>query len=79
MQLLEKMTVNPASLYHLPAGRITEGAPADLVLFDPEEKWTPQTYASLSSNTPFTGWELYGRVQMTICQGVVAYNLSLPR
>lgn len=78
IQLLEKMTVNPASLYHLPAGRITEGAPADLVLFDPEEKWIPQIYASLSSNTPFTGWELYGRVQMTICRGEVAYNLSLP-
>ena len=41
MQLLEKMTINPARLYHLPAGQITEGAPADLVLFDPEEKWTP--------------------------------------
>ena len=72
------MTVNPASLYHLPAAD-HGGRAADLVLFDPEEKWTPQTYASLSSNTPFTGWELYGRVQMTICQGVVAYNLSLPR
>lgn len=50
MQLLEKMTINPARLYHLPAGQITEGAPADLVLFDPEEKWTPTEYASLSSN-----------------------------
>ena len=69
MQLLEKMTVNPARLYHLPAGQITEGAPADLTLFDPEEKWTPEEFVSLSSNSPFTGWELYGKVKMTICGG----------
>lgn len=71
MQLLEKMTVNPANLYHLPAGRLEEGAPADLVLFDPEEKWTPTEYASKSSNSPFTGWELYGKVKMTICGGEI--------
>lgn len=74
LQLLEKMTVNPAGLYHLPGGQIAEGAPADLILFDPDEKWIPQSYASLSSNTPFTGWELYGRVRMTICSGSVVYH-----
>ena len=40
-QLLEKMTVNPAHLYHLPSGKLEPGAPADLVLFDPNEKWIP--------------------------------------
>ena len=74
MQLLEKMTVNPADLYHLNGGRITEGGDADLVLFDPEEKWIPETYASKSSNSPFTGWELYGKVKMTICNGNVIYK-----
>ena len=71
LQLLEKMTVNPAKLYGLPSGRIEEGAPADLVLFDPEEKWTPTEYVSMSSNSPFTGWELYGKVKMTICGGKI--------
>ena len=71
MQLLEKMTITPARLYHLPAGQITEGAPADLVLFDPEEKWTPTEYASLSSNSPFTGWELYGKIKATVCRGLI--------
>lgn len=71
MQLLEKMTINPARLYHLPAGQLSAGAPADLVLFDPEEKWTPTEYASKSSNSPFTGWELYGKVKATICEGRV--------
>lgn len=74
MQLLEKMTASPAALYHLPSGRITKGGPADLVLFDPEECWRPENYASLSSNTPFTGWELYGKVKYTICRGALAYR-----
>lgn len=71
MQLLEKMTVNPAKLYHLPVGLIEEGAPADLILFDPEEKWTPTEYVSMSSNSPFTEWELYGKVKITICDGKI--------
>lgn len=69
--LLEKMTVNPARLYHLNAGRIAPGMPADLVLFDPDEAWIPQTYASLSSNSPFTGKKLFGKVKYTICEGKI--------
>lgn len=73
-QLIEKMTINPASLYHLPYGSVAEGKSADLVLFDPNEKWTPKTYASKSSNSPFTGWELYGKVKYTICDGKIVYK-----
>lgn len=76
MELLKKMTVNPADLYHLPAGRIAEWAPADLVIFDPDEQWSPDRYASLSSNSPFTGWKLYGKVKMTVCAGTVVYSDS---
>lgn len=74
MQLLEKMTVNPADLYHLPSGRVEVGKAADLVLFDPEECWTPTEYLSMSSNSPFTGWQLYGKVKYTICKGDVIYR-----
>ncbi|MBM6852720.1 dihydroorotase [Mediterraneibacter glycyrrhizinilyticus] len=74
MQLLEKMTVNPADLYHLPSGRVEVGKAADLVLFDPEECWTPTEYLSMSSNSPFTGWKLYGKVKYTICKGDVIYR-----
>ena len=74
MQLLEKMTINPARLYHLPAGEIREGVPADLILFDPEEEWTPTEYVSKSSNSPFTGWKLYGKVKMTVCGGETVYR-----
>lgn len=74
LQLLEKMTVNPAKLYHLPYGTIQEGVDADLVLFDPDERWIPTEYASKSSNSPFTGQELYGKVKYTICGGSVVYS-----
>lgn len=74
MELLEKMTVNPARLYRLPYGTIAEGAAADLVLFDPQEHWTVQDFASKSSNSPFVGWELYGKVKKTICRGKVVYS-----
>ena len=65
------MTVNPARLYGLDAGRIYEGGPADLVIFDPDEEWTvPDTFESKSANTPFIGTRLRGRVHMTVCDGV---------
>ena len=78
MQLIKCMTINPASLYGLDAGRIYEGGPADLVIFDPDEEWTvPGTFASKSVNSPFIGMKLYGRVHMTICGGHVVYGKPL--
>ena len=74
IQLLEKMTVNPAKLYHLPYGTIQEGADADFVIFDPDETWIPKEYASKSSNSPFTGKELTGKVKYTICGGNIVYS-----
>lgn len=74
MELLEKMTINPAKLYHLPYGTIEEGAAADFVLFNPDETWVPTEYASKSSNSPFTGKELYGKIKYTICRGQVVYH-----
>ena len=72
MELLEKMTVNPAKLYHLPQGRLQEGCPADLVIFDPEEECIVKDYKSKASNSPFTGWKLRGKVKYTICYGKIA-------
>lgn len=74
MELLEKMTINPANLYHLPYGTIEEGAAADFVLFNPDETWIPTEYASKSSNSPFTGKELYGKIKYTICRGKIVYQ-----
>ena len=75
MDLLEKMTINPAMLYHLDAGRITEGGTADLVLFDPDKKWTvTDHFYSKAANSPFIGMELTGQVQYTICNGNVIFE-----
>lgn len=74
MELLEKMTINPARLYQLPGGDISVGAPADFVIFDPEENWKVQDFASKSSNTPFAGMTLPGKIHYTICNGTIVYK-----
>lgn len=73
-ELLEKMTVNPARLYNLNSGRIKEGLKADLLVFNPEEKWIVDGFDSKSSNSPFHGWELFGKVKYTICNGEITYR-----
>lgn len=73
-QLLEKMSTNPAKMYHLDAGYLAEGGPADLVLIDTETKVIVGDYASKASNTPFTGWELKGAVKATVCAGEIVYR-----
>lgn len=74
MELLEKMTCNPAFLYKLPGGVIQVNAPADFVIFDPDEKWTVTDFASKASNSPFKGYELYGKIHYTICNGKIVYE-----
>ncbi len=74
MKLIEKMTINPAKLYNLKSGRIKEGLTADIVIFNASEKWVVETFASKSSNSPFIGQELYGKVKYTICNGTVIYH-----
>ena len=74
MDLLAKMTCNPADLYQLPAGNIQVNAPADFVIFNPEEKWIVSDFASKASNSPFKGCELYGKIHYTICNGEIIYR-----
>ena len=73
-QLLTLMSTNPANLYHLNAGYLAEGGPADIVLIDTTAEWEPSEYASKASNTPFTGWRLKGKVVKTISGGKVVYE-----
>lgn len=72
MELLKKMTLNPAKLYNLQSG-IKEGNKGDLVIFDIDESWIVDTI-SKSSNTPFLGRELCGKVKYSICNGKIAYT-----
>lgn len=72
MQLIERMTVGPSGVYGITAGALKTGGPADITIFDPNEEWiVPDHFASRSSNTPFTGTKLTGRVIMTICGGKI--------
>lgn len=75
VDLLEKMTVNPARLYGLDAGALYVGGPADLAIFDENERWiVPDTFYSKANNSPFIGEELAGRVKYTICAGKIVYQ-----
>lgn len=76
VQLMEKMSLNPAKLYRLGKGTLQAGSDADLVIFDPEEAWTvtEEDIRSKSKNTPFLGSQLFGRVKYTICGGKVVYE-----
>ncbi|HCD43822.1 MAG TPA: dihydroorotase, partial [Lachnoclostridium sp.] len=74
MKLMEKMSLNPSKLYRLDFGCIKDGSDADLVIFDPNEEWTVGEYASKSSNSPFTGEKLFGKVKYTICGGRIVFQ-----
>lgn len=74
MKLIEKMTINPANLYNLDSGCIKEGKIADLVIFNPNEKYIVSEFASKSSNSPFIGETLYGKIKYTICRGKVVFE-----
>lgn len=73
-RLMEKMSFNPARLYGLDCGRMEEGAPADLVIFDPDEEFTVDHFYSRADNSPFKGWRLKGKVHYTICGGRIVYQ-----
>lgn len=63
-QLWRAMSLNPAKRLGLPGGRLAAGAPADLVLFDPDAPFVLDrfTLLSKSKNTPFDGARMEGRV-----------------
>lgn len=66
VDIIKKMTINPAKLYHLDKGYIRKGGEAEFCIFSTEEKQIFNKYESKSENTPFTGKELYGVVKYTI-------------
>lgn len=76
MEFLEKLTINPADFYRLDRGYIEIGKRADLVIFDVEEKWVVKDFQSKSSNSPYIGEELYGKVKYTISNGELVYRDS---
>ena len=76
MQMAEKMSYNPAKILELDKGDIAPGKIADIVIFDPNTKYTidKNTFASKGKNTPFHGREVTGKVRATIVSGQVVYE-----
>ncbi|MDR0352638.1 MAG: dihydroorotase [Opitutaceae bacterium] len=75
-KIIDLMTRRPAELLKLNAGTLAEGAPADICLFDPAEKWVYDAKAgqSKSANSPWHNHPLSGRVKYTIVNGVLVYG-----
>ena len=75
-QLFRAMSLNPANRLGLTAGRITEGAPADLILFDPDAPFILDRTKlnSKSKNTPFDGAKMQGKVLGTWVGGRRVYG-----
>ena len=74
MEVLDKLTAKPAEMYNIDRGDLRVGGLADIVIFNPDEKWTVAGFQSKSQNSPFLGEELTGKVKYTICQGKVVYK-----
>ena len=74
--VVDLMTRQPARILGLPAGSLSAGAAADLCLFDPAEKWRYDAKAgfSKSSNSPWHGQTLTGRVKTTFVDGRIVFN-----
>lgn len=74
--LWRALSLNPAKRLGLPGGRLVEGAPADLVLFDPDAPFVMDRtrLRSKSKNTPYDGHRMEGRVLATYVAGVEVFN-----
>ena len=75
-KLIKTMTLNPALLLGLPSGRISPGAPADLIIFDADIPFIldRENLKSKSKNTPFDGHKLQGKVRRTIVAGKTIFE-----
>ena len=78
LDLLARLTVRPAEILGLNAGRLAKGAPADLLVFHPERAWKiePDRFASKSKNSPFEGLPVQGRVQRTVVDGRALFEAA---
>ena len=76
-RIVELLSANPARIFNLRGrGTLAAGSHADVVLFDPKARWTYDSTKtrSRSRNTPFDGWEFYGRVVATIVGGRIVFQ-----
>ncbi|MFV9509959.1 dihydroorotase [Tepidibacillus sp. LV47] len=75
-QLIDSLTIKPASLFGLNLGKIEKGSIADITIIDLEkiQSVDPTQFASKGKNTPFVGWKLQGWPIMTIVNGKIVWE-----
>lgn len=75
-RIVDLLSSAPARRFGLEAGSLKPGAPADIVLFDPDEPWVVKSSEIVSRcrNTSFEGALLQGRVLKTIRAGVIVHS-----
>ena len=76
-EVIALMTHKGAEICNLPAGTLSEGAAADICIFDPDQKWSvdPEQFKSKSRNCPWNGRTLRGQVKATFVDGKEAFRL----
>lgn len=75
-QLIEKMSYAPAKILNLEGGEIKEGCAADLTVVDLNAKYVidGNKFLSKGKNTPFNGYEVYGKVVYTLVDGEIKFK-----
>ncbi len=75
-ELITRMSAKPWEVLGRPGGTLAPGVEADVSVFDPGAIWTVRAsdFASKGRSTPFEGWDLRGRVRLTIVDGRVVYR-----
>ncbi|WP_262690500.1 dihydroorotase [Kordiimonas aestuarii] len=78
MTLLRSLTSKPADLLGLPSGSLEVGAPADLVIFDPDKPWriVQDDLLSSAKNMPFDTLPVQGQVWQTVVAGKSLYSAA---
>ena len=75
-ELIALLTVRPCAAWGLAYGTLAAGAPADVVVLDPDQAWVVdvQRFLSRGQNSPLHGQTLRGTVLLTIASGTVVYR-----
>jgi dihydroorotase len=76
IDLIAMLTVNPAKILGIKSGAISPGAPADICIIDPDERWTvnPSNFVSMGKNTPYAGRTLRGVIKYTLVNGEIKWQ-----
>lgn len=75
-ELIEKMSKNPSEILGISRGTLSVGHSADVVVFDPDKKWTVnvEEFKSKGKNSPFDGFELFGKPEFVLVGGEIVIN-----